>query len=195
VEHVPHEGQECVSGGACRLLVPNPPTGLSPVTNGATTRKTGSALNNRSVVTRLDCGAHSFLFAADVERDALSRMVWQSFQRSVEVVKVPHHGAASSLDQEWLASLKPAYAIVSAGRHNPYGHPNPAVLQAYTRQGVKIFRTDEDGGVWITAKLSTPAISVRRTREGALQPINLRSCLWSCEHTNWSPVWKRWRDE
>jgi competence protein ComEC len=177
VEHVPHEGQEIVSGGACQLLVLNPPTGISPVTNGATTRKTGSALNNRSMVTGLDCGVHSFLFAADGERDALSRMVWQSLQRSVDVVKVPHHGAASSLDQEWLASLKPAYAIVSAGRHNPSGHPNPAVLQAYTRQGVKSFRTDEDGGVWLTAKLSSPAISVRRTREGALQPINFRSCL------------------
>lgn len=195
VEQVPHEGQDIVSSGPCRLLVLNPPAGQSPIADGATTRKSGNALNNRSVVTRLDCGPHSFLFAADVERDALSRMVRHPLHRSVEIVKVPHHGAASSLDQEWLASLQPEYAIVSAGRHNPYGHPNPTVLEAYSKQGSKTFRTDEEGGVWITSRLSTSALSVWRAREGTWQPTNLSSCLWSCEQANWGRVWRRWRDE
>jgi competence protein ComEC len=195
VEQIPHEGQEIVSGGPCRLLVLNPATVQSIGANGATTRKSGSVLNNRSVVTRLDCGIHSFLFAADVERDALSRMRQQPLQRSVEVVKVPHHGAASSLDEEWLASSQPAYAVVSAGRHNPYGHPNPSVLQAYSRQGSKIMRTDEDGGVWISARWSTPTLSVRTTRDGMLQPTPLPSCLWSCERANWGRIWRRFVEE
>jgi competence protein ComEC len=195
VEQVPHEGQELVSGGPCRLLVLNPVSVQSTVADGATTQKSGSALNNRSVVTRLECGSHSFLFAADVEREALSRMERHSLHRSVDVVKVPHHGAASSLDQEWLASVRPEYAIVSAGRHNPYGHPNPTVLEAYSAQNIKTFRTDEDGGVWIAARLSTPTLSVWRTRDGMLQPTRFSSCLWSCEQANWGRVWRRWRDE
>ncbi len=194
-ELVPHEGQEIVSEGPCKLLVLNPPTVQLISANEAATRKIGSALNNRSVVTRLDCGTHSFLFAADVEREALSRMGRQPLQRSVEIVKVPHHGAASSLDEEWLASLRPAYAIISAGRHNPYGHPNPAVLQAYTRQRIRIMRTDQDGGVWISARLSSPTLSVRSTRDGVLQPTPLSSCLWSCEHANWGRVWRRFLEE
>jgi competence protein ComEC len=194
-EQVPLEGQEILSSGPCRLLVLNPATTQSMGSNGATTRKVGSLLNNRSVVTRLDCGAHSFLFAADVERDALSRMGRQPLQRSVEVVKVPHHGAASSLDEEWLASLRPAYAVVSAGRHNPYGHPNGTVLQAYSRQGIKVMRTDEDGGVWISGRLSAAPLSVRTTRDGSLQPTTLSSCLWRCEQTNWGRVWRRFVEE
>jgi competence protein ComEC len=193
-EQVAFEGQEIVAGGPCRLLVLNP-TSASIRANGATTQKMGSVLNNRSVVTRLDCGAHSFLFAADVERDALARMGRQPLMRSVEVVKVPHHGATSSLDEEWLASLQPAYAVVSAGRHNPYGHPNPTVLQAYSRHGIKIFRTDEDGGVWITARLSTPTLSVQRTRDRTLESIRLSSCVWSCEQANWGRVWRQFVDE
>ncbi len=193
-EQVPHEGQEIMSGGPCRLLVLNPPTGQSPAADGPTTRKSGSLLNNRSVVTRLECGPHSFLFAADVEREALSRMVRQPLHRSVQVVKVPHHGATSSFDQEWLASLQPEHAIVSAGKHNPYGHPNPTVLESYVEQGIKTFRTDQDGGVWIVARVSVPSVSVQRTREGLLQPTSLSSCVWSCEQANWGRVWRRWRD-
>jgi competence protein ComEC len=193
-EEVPHEGQEILTDGPCRLLVLNPATTQLTGSNGATTRNVGSVLNNRSVVTRLDCGAHSFLFAADVEQDALSRMGRQPFQRSVEVVKVPHHGAASSLDEEWLASLRPAYAVVSAGRHNPYGHPNGAVLQAYSKQGIKVMRTDEDGGVWISAGLSTTTLSVRTARDGALQPTRFSSCLWHCEQANWGRVWRGFVD-
>jgi competence protein ComEC len=189
VEQVPREGEEIVSGGSCRLLVLNPATGQSVDAKGATTRKIGSVLNNRSIVTRLDCGAHSFLFAADVERDALSRMGRQPVQRSIDVVKVPHHGAASSLDEEWLASVQPAYAVVSAGRHNPYGHPNPLVLEAYSRHGSKIMRTDEDGGVWISGRLSSSTLSVRTTRGGKLQPITVSSCVWSCERANWGRIW------
>ena len=34
----------------------------------------GHVLNNHSVVTRLTCGNHTMLFAADVEHEGLSRM-------------------------------------------------------------------------------------------------------------------------
>ena len=197
-EHVAHEGQEIVADGPCRLLVLNPPMVQSTHANGATTRRVGSILNNRSVVSRLECGRHSFLFAADVEQDALSRTERQPFMQSVEVVKVPHHGAVSSLDEEWLTLLRPTYAVVSAGRYNPYGHPNPKVLQAYSGQGIKILRTDEDGGVWITGKLSTSMLSIHRTRDEILEPIRLSACVWSCEQANWSRVWRRvvdgWQD-
>lgn len=193
-EHVAYEGQEIMASGPCRLLVLNPASvSIRPI--GTTMRKMGSILNNRSVVTRLDCGAHSFLFAADVERDALARMGRQPLMRPADVVKIPHHGAASSLDEEWLASLRPAYAVVSAGRHNPYGHPNPTVLQTYSRHGIKTFRTDEDGGIWITGRVSTSTLSVRRTRDGRLEPIRLSSCVLTCEQTNWDRVWRRFVDE
>ena len=71
----------------------------------------------------MTCGTHKMLFAADVEQEALSRMSQDEQSERVDVVKVPHHGAGSSLQPEWLDRINPAYAVISVGRHNSYGPP------------------------------------------------------------------------
>jgi competence protein ComEC len=193
-EGVAREGQEIVSSGPCRLVVLNPPAG-EPLDVPLHDRHAGGhALNNRSVVTRLTCGTHTMLFAADVERDGLSRMAGSTSQGPIEVLKVPHHGALSSLNRDWLASLHPEYAVFSAGRHNPYRHPATAVLNAYESEGSTVLRTDRDGGVWFTGGVSDAALHVHRARELVWQSTNSASCLWACEEANWARIWKQWRD-
>jgi competence protein ComEC len=46
-----------------------------------------------------------------------------------------------------VTALKPAVAVVSAGRNNRYGHPAPEVLERYESAAARIFRTDLDGAV------------------------------------------------
>jgi competence protein ComEC len=154
----------------------------------------GHVLNNHSVVTRLTCGNHTMLFAADVEHDGLSRMTRTPPHGPITVLKVPHHGAVSSLNREWLASLHPQYAVFSAGRHNRYRHPAAAVLDAYGSIGSTVLRTDRDGGVWFTGGVSDTALHVHRARDLIWQPTNIASCLWTCEEANWARIWKQWRD-
>jgi competence protein ComEC len=134
------------------------------------------------------------LFAADVERDGLSRMTRSPSHGPIEVLKVPHHGAVSSLNRDWLASLRPQYAVFSAGRHNPYRHPAAAVLDAYGSEGSTVLRTDRDGGVWFTGAVSDAALHLHRASELVWQPTNRASCLWACEQANWERIWKQWRD-
>jgi competence protein ComEC len=193
-EGVAREGQEIVSSGPCRMVILNPPVdehlGL-PLYNG---HMGGHVLNNRSVVTRLTCGSHTMLFAADVEQEGLSRMTRTTPHSSMEVLKVPHHGALSSLNRDWLASIHPQYAVFSAGRHNPYRHPAAAVLDAYGSEGSTVLRTDRDGGVWFTGGVSDAGLQVHRSRELVWQPTNRTSCLWVCEKANWVRIWKQWRD-
>jgi competence protein ComEC len=191
---VARERQDIVSSGPCRLVVLNPPTDepLAVPTNDG--HVGGHALNNRSVVTRLTCGTHTVLFAADVERDGLSRMAGSTSQGPVEVLKVPHHGALSSLNRDWLASVHPQYAVFSAGRHNPYRHPAAAVLDAYRAEGSKVLRTDRDGGVWFTGGVSDASLHVHQARELVWQPTNSVSCLWTCEEANWVRILKQWGD-
>jgi competence protein ComEC len=193
-EGVAREGQEIVSSGPCRMVILNPPVdehlGL-PLYNG---HMGGHVLNNRSVVTRLTCGSHTMLFAADVEQEGLSRMTRTTPHSSMEVLKVPHHGALSSLNRDWLASIHPRYAVFSAGRHNPYRHPAAAVLDAYGSEGSTVLRTDRDGGVWFTGGVSDAGLQVHRSRELVWQPTNRTSCLWVCEKANWVRIWKQWRD-
>ena len=193
-EGVAREGQEIVSSGPCRMVILNPPVDEHlelPIYNA---HVDGHVLNNRSVVTRLTCGSHTILFAADVEQEGLSRMTRMTPHSSMEVLKVPHHGALSSLNRDWLASIHPRYAVFSAGRHNPYRHPAATVLDAYGSEGSTVLRTDRDGGIWFTGGVSDAALQVHRARELVWQPTNRTSCLWVCEKANWVRIWKQWRD-
>ena len=193
-EGVASEGQEIVSSGPCRMVVLNPPADEHLAVPLHDSHAGGQGLNNRSVVTRLTCGSHTMLFAADVEREGLSRMTGSTSQGPIDVLKVPHHGAVSSLNRDWLASLRPQYAVFSAGRHNPYRHPAAAVLDAYGSEGSTVLRTDRDGGVWFTGGVSDAALHVHRARELLWQPTNRASCLWACELANWARIWNQWRD-
>ncbi|MDE3218101.1 MAG: DNA internalization-related competence protein ComEC/Rec2 [Nitrospirota bacterium] len=193
-EQMAGEGQEIVSSGPCRLVVLNPPVDKHRDVPLHDSHTDGHGLNNHSVVTELTCGHHTVLFTADVERDGLSRMTLSPSHGSIEVLKVPHHGAVSSLNRDWLASLRPQYAVFSAGRHNPYRHPARAVLDAYGSEGSMVLRTDRDGGVWFTGGVSEAALQVHRAIELVWQPTNSVSCLWACEQANWGRIWKQWRD-
>ncbi len=193
-EGVAREGQEIVSSGPCRLVVLNPPADEQRDVPFYDSKMDGHELNNRSVVTRLTCGTHTMLFAADVERDGLSRMRRASSHGSIEILKVPHHGAVSSLNRDWLTSLHPKYAVFSSGRHNSYRHPATAVLDAYGSEGSTVLRTDRDGGVWFTGGVADAPFHVHRARDLVWQPTNRASCLWACEQANWGRIWKQWRD-
>lgn len=193
-EHVVRQRQDMVALGGCRLDVLNPPP-ESPVHHAAGGRKReGRMLNNRSIVTALSCGRHRILFTADVEQDALLRMSRDEEAAAADLVKVPHHGAASSQLPEWLARANPRYAVISVGRHNAYGHPADGVLQAYGARKIAMYRTDVDGGIWVTGRCSAPGLQLHRTRDQQVQRVPFPRCLWACERLNWERVIHRWRD-
>jgi competence protein ComEC len=185
-EHVARSGERIEFSPDCRLSIENPAEIGAPNHD----RKGGRDLNNRSIVARLICGGHAMLFPADVERDALMRM-GASGREPVEVLKVPHHGAASSLDPAWITSLHPAYAVISVGRHNPYGHPAASVLEVYGAQGIPLWRTDRDGGVWITGGRIRPLLEIHTTRSQRIRPTS-PSSVWSAEKSNWERLGQQW---
>jgi competence protein ComEC len=69
----------------------------------------------------------------------------------VELLKVAHHGSASSSGTLFLRRVSPREALISSGRRNPFGHPAPAVLARLTAVGARIHRTDESGALWFEA--------------------------------------------
>ena len=60
-----------------------------------------------------------------------------------DVLKVPHHGAGTSLPEFFHAVHAPV-AVVSVGE-NDYGHPVPATLDHLVHAGSTVWRTDEHG--------------------------------------------------
>jgi competence protein ComEC len=185
-ERIAVSGQELLPSGPCRLLILNPPPGSR--TRLPDRSQSGTALNNQSIVSRLQCSVHTVLFTGDIEFEGLQGL-GEEGRQPVTLVKVPHHGARSSLDRDWIARLRPRYAVISVGRDNPYGHPVPSVLEAYQAQQVALYRTDLDGAIWITGRLSTPGLAVTRMRDLLLQPVDPRRCLWRCEGQNWLRLW------
>lgn len=176
-------GQDLLQSPQCRLSILNPPD--TSVVRESTQPPTGTLLNNLSIVSRLQCGIYSIFFAADIETAGLRRLNEEGY-RPVTVLKVPHHGARSSLDPDWLRQLHPQYAIVSVGAANPYGHPTESVLQMYQEQHITVFRTDRDGAIWFTGRLSTSEFTVIRMRDLIVQPVDFPRCLWRCEYQNWN---------
>jgi competence protein ComEC len=110
--------------------------------------------NEDSVVLDVAFGGVHLLLTGDVVGEAERSL---RVTRSI-VLKVPHHGSRSSSGSALLASAGARLAVVSAGAHNPFGHPHPEVVERYRRSGALVLRTDRDGtvrvatdgqGVWV----------------------------------------------
>ncbi len=122
--------------------------------------------NNDSDVIELRYGGVSFVFTGDIGRE-VEREIAASFERApIRMLKVPHHGSATSSSEMFLDALRPDVAVISAGRGNPFGHPVPSRARALSEVGAAIFRTDQDGAVTIETDGET--VSLRTFTERRL---------------------------
>lgn len=65
----------------------------------------------------------------------------------VDVLVVGHHGSKYSTGEDLLQTVQPAYAFISVGADNSYGHPALELLQRLMEFGCIIYRTDENGTI------------------------------------------------
>jgi competence protein ComEC len=66
-----------------------------------------------------------------------------------QVLKVGHHGSSTSSTRDFLNAVRPAYALVSVGAGNTYGHPSANVMADLARRGARVLRTDRVGSIVI----------------------------------------------
>ena len=107
--------------------------------------------NNTSIVLRVSYGATSFLFMADAETPVERELLDAGTDLSAMVLKVGHHGSATSTSYRFLNEVMPAYAVISVGRDNSYGHPDEVVLSRLEDAGARILRTDELGDILLVS--------------------------------------------
>lgn len=121
--------------------------------------------NEASVVVRATYGSVRFLLVGDAEREEerwlLSR---DSLALRAEVLKVGHHGSATSTTERFLRAVRPSIALVSVGAGNTYGHPSPRVLALLATNGATVLRTDRLGSVVVRTDGMTLEIQARGER-------------------------------
>lgn len=105
----------------------------------------GDAVNDDSLVMRLDWQHASVLLEGDAERPSEDAMVANGRLSPVTLLKVGHHGSHTSTNPEFLAAVRPREAVISVGQHNTFGHPRWDVLERLEAAHVQTFRTDKEG--------------------------------------------------
>ena len=112
---------------------------------------TESDPNNDALVIMIEYGEDRILFATEPEEPAQQEMLDAGAQVHAELLKVPHHGAATSLPA-FFEAVDAELAVVSVGP-NDYGHPVPAVLDELRATGARVLRTDLEGDITVTFDL------------------------------------------
>jgi len=105
--------------------------------------------NDDSLVLRIRYGSRSFLLTGDVERPIERRMIDENEIQTTYALKVAHHGSRTSSTEGFLNAATPAFAIISVGVDNSYGHPNRDVLERLSEHHAEILRTDQRGLVTV----------------------------------------------
>ncbi len=107
--------------------------------------------NEASVVLRVSYGEFRALYMGDAEHGEEGWLVARyGHKLRADVLKVGHHGSATSSTAEFLDRVRPRIALVSVGQGNTYGHPSSSVLQALNERGAHLLRTDDDGTIVVS---------------------------------------------
>src|SRR5439155_185870 len=101
--------------------------------------------NDEAIVLRVEYGLASFLLASDIEAAREQALVATRSPLAATVLKVAHHGSRTSSTPAFLGAVGPAIAVISVGPRNPYGHPDPGVLERLAAAGVRPYRPDPRG--------------------------------------------------
>ena len=110
---------------------------------------TASDVDNASVAVRIVYGERGFLLTGDLFAEGERRLVESGRALRSDVLKIAHHGSATSSSREMLEAVAPSAAVISAGEDNPFGHPSPEVLERLKEYvpPSRVFVTSERGAI------------------------------------------------
>jgi competence protein ComEC len=105
--------------------------------------------NARSLVIEVRYGATSFLLMGDAS--LLTERLLSIPEGGVDMVKVGHHGAATSSSHRLVEQTRPRVAAISVGFRNRFSHPAASVAARWSASGAWVWRTDRDRTLHVTS--------------------------------------------
>lgn len=115
-----------------------------------------------ATVLRVRRGRVSFLLTADIGREAEAALATRRTTLGSTVLKVGHHGSATSTSPAFLATVEPVAAVISVGGDNRFGHPDEEVTARLDDAlgPDLVYRTDRHGtiefitnGTWLRVRV------------------------------------------
>ena len=107
--------------------------------------------NNTSIALLLTHGENSFLFTGDAEKSAEKDMLDNGLNLAADVFHAGHHGSKTSNTEDFMDAVNPQYVVISCGADNSYGLPDAEVLNRFRQNGIKVYRTDEQGTIVVSS--------------------------------------------
>ncbi|MGY5339165.1 DNA internalization-related competence protein ComEC/Rec2 [Levilactobacillus spicheri] len=110
----------------------------------------GVADNGGSLALQGWYGGLNFWFMGDLDQAGERQILATGLPIHADVLKVGHHGSKTATAPAFVRQLRPRLAIISAGRHNRYGHPDQETLATLRQQRVPYWSTQENGMIRYT---------------------------------------------
>jgi competence protein ComEC len=120
--------------------------------------------NNESLVVLARYGRFSALLTGDAENETEGRIA--ALVPPVTVFKLGHHGGRYSSSPAILEAARPALALISAGRKNPFGHPSVHTLARLRRLRIPWLSTGAHGTIRVETDGVTWEVSRYSSKEG-----------------------------
>jgi competence protein ComEC len=154
IQVIARHDQETFLFGGMQVEVFSPPTDW---------HASAQPKNNDSLVMRFRYREASVLLEGDAERLVEQRMIAAHDLRA-DLLKVSHHGSATSTTAEFVRAVQPRWAVISVGEGNSFGHPRMETLQHLQAQGTATYRTDLNGAVsfYLDGKSVSPQLACLR---------------------------------
>jgi len=106
--------------------------------------------NDRGCVLRISIANQHILLTADIEEASEIELLEEHPDKlPAALLVVPHHGSKTSSGKEFIAAVKPDYAVFTVGYRNRFGHPKQKIVQRYADSGAQLLRSDEDGAILV----------------------------------------------
>ncbi len=103
-------------------------------------------LNNSSIVFRFDYGDFNCIFSGDAEIESWTEIFKKQKNNlpDIDVIKIPHHGSRTGLNENMTNIMRPDIAIISLGINNKYGFPHQEILDILAKNKTRVYRTDQE---------------------------------------------------
>jgi len=107
--------------------------------------------NSNCTVCLAEINGCKYLFMGDADISRENAIISANPGISCDVIKLGHHGSATSTGENFLSLVNPELGIISCGLNNSYGHPADRVVELLQKSGIIYGRTDMEGAICVSS--------------------------------------------